>query len=180
MEADDAQIVARVLAGETREYRRLVERHQQAIFQFAWNLIGDEHEAEDIAQDVFVAAFGHLRSYDSRRAALQTWLLTITRNRCINHLKRKRPTVGDDAVCYGNASAGSDKYEREEFWRELNGALAGLPPKQKTAFVLAEIEDLSYREIAQIEQTTCGTVKSRIHRAKQRLRAVLEPTMKEK
>lgn len=180
MEADDTQFVARVLAGETSAYRELVERHQQTIFRFAWNLIGDEHEAEDITQEVFVAAFSHLHSYDSRRAAIRTWLLTITRNRCINHLKRKRPLVGDQAVCGEIEYAGSENSEREEFWHKLTGALAKLPRKQKAAFILAEIEQLPYQEIAIIEQTTCGTVKSRIHRAKRRLRALLELNMREK
>ena len=170
MEADDAQIVARVLAGETSQYRQLVGRHQRVVFRFVWNLLGDEHEAEDITQDV---------SYDSKRASLRTWLLTIARNRCINFLKRKRPKVSDEAVS-DQFTVGSSDSEREEFWRALSGALARLPLKQKTAFVLAEIEQLSYAEIAKIEQTTRGTVKSRIHRAKQRLRAVLEPTMSEK
>jgi RNA polymerase sigma-70 factor, ECF subfamily len=178
LEADDLQIVARVLAGETSEYRHLVERHQRSVFRFAWNLIGDEHEAEDITQEVFVAAFRSLELYDGKRAALQTWLLTITRNRCINHLKRRRPAVNDDAIRNTTASATCDG-ERERFWGALTAALSQLPLKQKTAFVLAEIEQLSYAEIAKIEQTTCGTVKSRIHRAKQQLQAALAPTMRE-
>jgi RNA polymerase sigma-70 factor, ECF subfamily len=179
LEADDYQIVARVLAGETSEYRKLVERHQRSVFRFAWNLIGDEHEAEDITQEVFVAAFRRLASYDGKRAALQTWLLTIARNRCINHLKCKRPAVGDDAIRNRIESASSNDSEHEGFWRALTAALARLPLKQKTAFVLAEIEQLSYAQIATIEQTACGTVKSRIHRAKQQLRAALAPTMRE-
>ena len=179
MEADDSQIVARVLAGETSQYRHLVERHQRSVFRFAWNLLGDEHEAEDITQEVFVAAFRRLDSYDGKLAALQTWLLSITRNRCINHLKRRRPVVGDDAISNRIESAGSNDSERERFWHALTAALARLPLKQKTAFVLAEIQQLSYAEIASIEQTTPGTVKSRIHRAKQRLRAALAPTMGE-
>jgi len=179
LEANDSEIVARVLAGETSEYRYLVERHQRSVFRFAWNLIGDEHEAEDITQEVFVAAFRRLESYDGKLAALQTWLLTITRNRCINYLKRRRPAVGDEAIRNRIESAGSYDCEREGVWRALTAALARLPLKQQTAFVLAEIEQLSYAEIATIEQTTCGTVKSRIHRAKQRLRAALAPTMRE-
>jgi RNA polymerase sigma-70 factor (ECF subfamily) len=179
LDADDSQIVARVLAGETGQYRHLVERHQRSVFRFAWNLIGDEHDAEDITQEVFVAAFRGLELYDGRRAAMQTWLLTITRNRCINHLKRKRPAVGDDAIGGRIERTSTNDSERERFWRVLDAALARLPLKLKTAFVLAEIEQLSYAEIAAIEATTCGTVKSRIHRAKVRLRAVLAPTMRE-
>jgi RNA polymerase sigma-70 factor (ECF subfamily) len=178
LEAHDAQIVARVLAGETSEYRHLVARHQRSIFRFACNLIGDEHEAEDITQEVIVAAFRHLASYDGKRAALQTWLLTIARNRCINYLKRKDRPVSAEANHQSVEPACSDDSEREEFWQLINAGLASLPLKQRTAFVLAEIEELSYAEIAAIEQATLGTVKSRIHRAKQRLRAVLEPTMR--
>lgn len=178
MQAADAQIVARVLAGQASEYRQLVERHQRSVFRFARNLIGDEHEAEDIAQEVFVTAFSNLSSYDGKRAAFLTWLLTITRNRCINQLKRKRPVVGDNAIDNKIQTRSSDDSDREEFWRELDMALASLPLEQKTAFVLAEIEELPYTEIATIEQTPIGTVKSRIHRAKQHLRAVFEPTMR--
>jgi RNA polymerase sigma-70 factor (ECF subfamily) len=179
LQFNDAEIVARVLAGVTSDYRQVVVRHQRSIFRFAWNLIGDEHEAEDIVQEVFVAAFRHLGSYDEKRASLQTWLLAITRNRCINCLKRQRPAVGGTLLRDTIEPAGATDSERDRFWSALNAALAQLPLKQRTAFALAEIEQLSYAEIAAIEQTTCGTVKSRIHRAKQHLRTVLAPTMRD-
>lgn len=91
MAMDDREIVALVVEGRTSEYRRLVERYQQPVFRFACNLIGNRHDAEDITQEVFVAAFDNLRSYDSRRSSLLTWLLAICRNRCINCWKAKDP-----------------------------------------------------------------------------------------
>ena len=87
-----------------------------------------------------------------------------------------------DGGALGNMqpAANSDDSARNEFWRRLDEALDTLPIEQKTAFVLAEFENLPYAEIAHIENATLGAVKSRIHRAKQRLRAVMEPTWREK
>ena len=177
--ANEDQNIAQVLAGEASEFRQLVDQYQAPVFRFARNLVGDEHCAEDITQDVFLAAYDHLAKYDSKRASLLTWLFTITRNRCLNHLKRKRPLIDGETIARSNAATKSSDAERNEFWQRLDEALDGLPIEQKTAFVLAEIEGLSYADIAQIEQTTLGTVKSRIHRAKLRLRTILEPTLGE-
>lgn len=179
MANEDAQIVLQILSGKTGEYRRLVERYQQPVFRFVQNVIGDRHDAEDITQEVFVAAFDNLRSFDARRASLLTWLFTIARNRAVNYLKRRRlPRAGVDVRSIESQTP-TDDVARHEFWRLLDEALDSLPIEQKTAFVLAEIEQLSYADIASVERTTLGTVKSRIHRAKQALRVVLEPTMRD-
>lgn len=177
--ASDNQIVARVLAGKTGEFRKLVDQYHRPIHRFARNLVADDHDAEDITQEVFLAAYDNLASYNAKRATLSTWLFTIARNRCVNYLKRKRPVIDGDVIANTLPDAGSDDSARNEFWRRLDEALDGLPIEQKTAFVLAEIEGLPYADIAHIEQTTLGTVKSRIHRAKQRLRAAMAPTLGE-
>lgn len=171
------QIVARVVAGQTGEFRKLVEKYHQPVYRFALSLIGDEHDAEDIAQEVFLAAFNNLAKYEAKRASLLTWLFTITRNRCVNHLKKLRPVIDSTVIANAKPAIGSDESERNEFWIRLDVALDALPIDQKTAFVLAEIEGLPYADIAEIEQTTLGTVKSRIHRAKQRLRALITPML---
>ena len=177
--ASDEQIVTHVLGGKTGEFRLFVEQYHRPIFRFARNLVGDEHDAEDITQEVFLAAFDHLGSYSAKRASLLTWLFTITRNRCVNYLKRTRPVIDGEAIANTQPTASSDDFARNEFWSRLDEALDALPIEQKTAFVMAEIEGLPYADIAHIEQTTLGTVKSRIHRAKQRLRAVMAPTLGE-
>ncbi len=177
--ANDDHIIASVLAGQTNEFRLLVDHYRQPVFRFARNLIGDEHDAEDITQDVFLAAFDHLNSYNANRAPLLTWLFTITRNRCVNYLKRKRPLVDGNVVANVQVAANNDATARNEFWSRLDEALKALPIEQKSAFVLAEVEGLPYADIARIEQTTLGTVKSRINRAKQRLRAVMAQTLGE-
>jgi len=177
--ANEDHIIASVLAGKTDEFRLLVEQYHRRVFRFARNLIGDEHDAEDITQEVFLAAFDRLESYDAKRASLLTWLLTIARNRCVNYLKRKRPVIDGETIANTQPATNPNESARNEFWGRLDEALETLPIDQKTAFVLAEIEGLPYADIAHIEQTTLGTVKSRIHRAKQRLQTVMAPTLGE-
>jgi RNA polymerase sigma-70 factor (ECF subfamily) len=178
VEIEDRELVRRVLAGRTDDFRVLVERHQRSIFRFASGLLGNREEAEDVTQEAFLAAFANLSGYDSSRAGFSTWLFTIARNRSINLLKQSRPIVLNepDSIVDGTSA---DPIVNQELSQQLDRALAALPVEQRSAFVLAEIEELPYDEIARIERTSLGTVKSRIHRAKQRLQSLLEPVMRE-
>ena len=178
MEIDDQELVRRVLAGQTDDFRVLVDRHQQSIFRIASGLVGNREEAQDVTQEAFLAAFANLSGYDSSRAAFSTWLFTIARNRCLNLLKRRRPIALNALDSIGDV-ASADPIVSQELSQQLDRALASLPVEQRSAFVLAEIEELPYAEIARIERTSIGTVKSRIHRAKQRLQSLLEPVMRE-
>jgi RNA polymerase sigma-70 factor, ECF subfamily len=178
VDIEDQELVRRVLAGRTDDFRALVDRHQQPIFRFALGLLGNREEAEDATQEAFLAAFANLSGYDSSRAAFSTWLFTIARNRCINLLKRTQPIALIELDSIGDIGS-ADPTVRQELSQQLDRALTSLPVEQRSAFVLAEIEELSYAEIARIERTSLGTVKSRIHRAKQRLQSLLEPAMRE-
>jgi len=173
VEIEDRELVAQVLAGQTEDFRILVDRHQQSIFRFAAGVLGHPEEAQDVTQETFLAAFVNLSRFDLSRGAFSTWLFTITRNRCINLLKRRREVTSNDLESIADVMV-ADPIVGAELSQQLDRALASLPVDQRSAFVLAEIEDLPYAEIARIEQTTLGTVKSRIHRAKARLRSLLE------
>ena len=180
MANDDVEIVQRVIAGSVNDYRVLVERHQDAIYRFVQSLVSHRHEAEDITQEVFLAAYKNLASFDPDRALFTTWLFTIARNRAINHLKRCRIPSGIESMSEPiDVHAPTDTVEASEFLEHLDRCLNTLPLDQKTAFVLAEVEGLSYAEIAEIEHVSLGTVKSRLHRAKRRLRATLQEFVRE-
>jgi RNA polymerase sigma-70 factor (ECF subfamily) len=166
------------LAGQADDFRALVDRHQQPVFRFASMLLGNWEAAEDVTQEVFLAAFANLFTYDSSRAAFSTWLLAIARNRCINLLQQRRPAPLNELETIGDAQP-TDPLVNQELSQQLDHALAALPVEQRSAFLLAEVEELPYAEIARIEQTSLGTVKSRIHRAKQRLQSLLEPVLRE-
>ncbi len=178
VEIEDRELVSRVLAGRTDDFRVLVERHQVSVFRFASALVGNREEAEDATQEAFLAAFANLSGYDSSRAAFSTWLFAIARNRCINLLKRNRPIALNEPDSVIDVTS-ADPIVSQELSQQLDRALAALPVEQRSAFILAEIEQLPYAEIAQIERTSLGTVKSRINRAKQRLQSLLKPIMRE-
>ena len=170
----EQDIIERVLAGDTGAFRALVESHQKLVFQFARNMLRSIEDAEDLTQEVFVAAFRNLATFDAKRAKISTWLLTIARNRCCNHLKRRRiDTLGDVDTPDRNPLP-EDAAVQGEVWRHLSEALDTLPLEQRTAFVLAEIQELPHAEIAAIEGTELGTVKSRVSRARERLRHALK------
>ena len=178
MEVEDRQLVNLVLAGQADEFRAIVDRHQQSIFRFASRLLGNWEAAEDVTQEVFLAAFANLPAYDSSRAAFSTWLFTIARNRCINLLQQRRPAPLNELDTIEDVTS-TDPIVSQELSQQLDRALAALPAEQRSAFLLAEVEELPYAEIARIEQTSLGAVKSQIHRAKQRLQSLLEPVMRE-
>ncbi len=178
MEVEDRELIDRVLAGQTEEFRVLVNRYQQPVFRFVHGLLNHHEDACDVVQDVFLAAFTKLSTYSQARGTFSTWLYTIARNRSLNELKKKGPTPYDALAMFPD-SATIDEFSRREFAQELDRALAELPMEQRAAFMLVEIEQLSYAEAANIESTSLGTIKSRIHRAKRRLRTLLAPLVKE-
>jgi RNA polymerase sigma-70 factor (ECF subfamily) len=138
------------------------------------HVIDDSHVCEDIAQEVFLTAYRRLGSFDPDRSEFSTWLFTIARNKSLNVLKKNRPLAMPRLPEKTSSVKPSDVLTQKEFFDELDRALQELPATQKTAFVLAELEQLSHAEIAQIEGVRIGTVKSRINRAKSKLQSALK------
>jgi RNA polymerase sigma-70 factor (ECF subfamily) len=138
------------------------------------NLTNDARYCEDVAQDVFFTVYKNLSSFDAARSSFPTWLFTITKNKSINALKKKKTLSTTNLPERADQNNPSDNLAQEEFFRELGRKLQALPTRQRTAFVLAEFERLPYEQIAQIEGVRVGTVKSRINRAKKNLRLALK------
>jgi RNA polymerase sigma-70 factor (ECF subfamily) len=170
---DDQDAIGRVLNGDIDSFRLLVQRYQRPLYCFIHNLVSNTHDAEDLAQEVFLTAFRHLAFYDSTQGAFSTWLFTIARNKCLNALRKRRPInlpfLPDTPV---PRAPDLELFEAEWFLR-LDKALDTLPFAQKTVFVLAEIQELPLEEISQIEGVPVGTIKSRLSRAKEKLRSLL-------
>ena len=170
---NDHDTVKRVISGRTDAFRLLVERYQRPLFALVAGLLGPSADVEDIAQDVFCAAYRHLASFDPARARFATWLFAIARNRCLNERKRRRPVpLGPQAARAVDVPPDGPLREREAF-DCLDRALAALPVKLRAAFALVELTGLPHEEVARIEGVPVGTVKSRASRARARLRDAL-------
>jgi RNA polymerase sigma-70 factor (ECF subfamily) len=168
---DDLRTILRVLEGNSDAYRLLVEKYQKPLFSLLSNLLSDPNDCEDIAQETFIAAYLHLGSYDSRESKFSTWLFTIGRNLCFNKLKKCKPQVMESIDPCAALSHPADRLMADEFNASLDRVLDSLPFEQKSVFVLAEIQELPLEEISRIEGVPLGTVKSRLSRAKEKIRS---------
>lgn len=187
-EPDDATLVRETLAGDRRAFDLLVLRHADMLFNLCNRMLGDYDEASDCAQDAFIRAYRGLGSFRGD-AAFATWLYRIALNTCRNRLasaeyRRARKAVrlegtgADDAIVSANGrSSRSDpeaRLERGEREALIQQALNDLPPDEKAVTVLCDIEGRSYEEAAALTGIPLGTVKSRLARARRRLRPKLE------
>src|SRR3954453_601608 len=171
---EDSEIIKRVLNGDADSFRILVERYQRPLLSMIRRLIWDSHRCEEIGQDVFVVAFQKLNTFDPARSKFSTWLFTIARKKSINDLKKKTPIPVEHLPEILDSRNPSDEFSDKEFFAQMDGTLKALPGKLQRAFILAEFEQMTYEEIARIEGTRLGTIKSRINRARLRLQAAMK------
>lgn len=168
-EDEELRVIQRVVDGEIEAFEHLVIHYQDRLLRMIATLLHDERRlAEDVAQTVLVEAFRRLKDFDPARSRFSTWLYMIARCRAINTLKKKRPTLLAE-IPEGETQS-PFPVQREDF-EALDLALHRLTEKQKRAFTLVALEELSYAEAARIESTTVGTIKSRVSRARDFLKA---------
>jgi RNA polymerase sigma factor (sigma-70 family) len=164
--------VARAAAGDEGAFRNLFDQHHEALFRFAYRLTGSTDAAEDIAQDCFLRLIEQDR-FDPARGTLRQYLYGTVRN-----LARQRWQTADRHVSWDDESEDDsrplpDAMIAAEVSDAVQAALDLLPPLQREAIVLFEFEELSLEEIAAVAGADIGTVKSRLHRARERLRRLL-------
>ena len=177
---DEAAVIARAAAGDRTAFAQLMEHYQSACYGLAWRLLGDPDQAADATQDAFIHAYRAIGSY--RGGIFRSWLLRITANASYDILRRqqRRPTTvlpdpEEGAPELPDRAAVNPDIEatKAEMYRHLELALARLPEDQRTAIVLCDVYGMDYNEVAAMTQSALGTVKSRIHRGRLRLRELL-------
>ena len=173
-EGDD-EAIARVLAGDTAAFRVLVERYEAPVLRLVRNLAPPSTGHEDLAQEAFASAFVALATFDARRGRFASWLFTIAKNKCKNARKKKGPIAVAEVSTMASQTTPADELARAEVRRSLDAALEALTEDMRTCFVLAEIVGLGADEIAEMDGVSPAAIRSRLSRAKARLRAALEP-----
>lgn len=183
-EADPAldDLLRRAQAGELVAFNGLVLRFQDAVYSLVVRMLGQREAAEDVTQEAFVAAWQHLATF--RGGSFRSWLFTIAANRARDELRRRgrRPSVSLDAARDDPDRADLDPPDRgpspegvaeqAELRAALETALRELPDDWREVVVLSDIHGLDYAEIAQATGVAVGTVKSRLSRARARLRTI--------
>ena len=167
----DETLVARAQDGDTRAFEALVRRYQRPIYRLAVRMLDDTGEAEDVTQEVFVTAWRRLPGIQEGKA-VRAWLYRIATNRCLNILRARKPTAPLHEETIPAASpAGSPEAQAEAHERllALRAALDRLTAEQRACWLLREVEELSYAEIAGILHTTPPAVRGRLARARAEL-----------
>lgn len=187
-------LVARSQKGDTRAFNSLVEMHQAGAYALALRMLGDPEAAADVTQDAFLSAYRAINSF--KGTSFRAWLLRIVSNGCYDYWRTqaRRPASSLEAALADDhdgetTSQSSDAHVpkamidpswdpeqvalRAEMIEQIQSALLQLPSEQRLAIILSDIQGMPYEEIARVMNTSLGTVKSRISRARGHLRGLL-------
>lgn len=163
--AKEKMLVRLAKAGNDWAFNSLVKAFEKDVFRFAYSFLGNVADSQDIVQEVFLKVHFALQNYTDTGAKFTTWLFAITRNQCLNHLKRNRI----DNVELSESLAKASFEDEVVLKNDLYLALSSLPIEMKEAFVLVALQGFSYEEAGKILEISPGTVKSRVHNARMRL-----------
>jgi RNA polymerase sigma-70 factor (ECF subfamily) len=183
MSTDEARLISAAQKGRVDAFNQLVLSYQQQVYNLAYRIIGEPAAAADATQEAFISAFQHLSGF--RGGSFRSWLMRIVSNACYDELRRRkrRPaTPLDELGDYDeeanpaliNGHEGPSEYaERQELAHTIQAGIETLPHDQRVVLVLSDVQEMSYQEIAEATNVSLGTVKSRLARARGKLRDYL-------
>ncbi len=185
-----ARQVRQCIAGDAQAWQALVVAQHRRIYSICYRFTGSATDAEDLTQDVFLKLYRNLETFDAGKGSFGTWITTLTRNLLVDHFRRTRLDRATDSI---HASFDGDEdgptmedrlmdkrpsqeqhFAGLELRTRIQGALKQLSPELREAVILRDLEDLDYKEIAQVLNIPEGTVKSRISRGRGELAKLLE------
>jgi RNA polymerase sigma-70 factor, ECF subfamily len=167
----DEQIIRRVRKGSTDDFRELMRRHQDAVFRLAYRITCRREDAEDVVQETFLRVYRSLEDYRGN-AGFRPWVRRIAINVCLRRLSVEIPSDEVEEI-YDSAHSEGDVVEdavlKQVQREDVRRAVSGLPAAYRTVVVLRYMEDLSYKEIAELLDEPMSTIQVRLHRAKKML-----------
>lgn len=185
-EMDEKRVKA-AQAGDRDAFDSLVESYKDIVYAVAYRFARDPDLALDLAQESFIRAYRGIKSFKGR-SRFSTWLYRIATNTCIDYTRRRARSVdsqvvpeevaeyaGSEPITSRRRDGPSDYVLSGELGEQIQAAIDALPEYHKAVFVLYEIEGMSYKDIAEIVGCSIGTVMSRLHYARKKLKAILDP-----
>ncbi len=176
----EAELLLKAARGDESAFLLLYERHRTPVFRFACRMLGSAPLAEDVTQECFLSVLRRPEAFKAERASLRTYLCAIARHLAFKQLRKRGEETAvdeppDDAAAQANGSDPLCTVLQEEVAEAVRQAIAALPPLQREAVVLFEYQEMSLADIAASCAIDVGTVKSRLHRARERLKRTLAP-----
>ena len=184
------KLVRQCMAGEQQAWQQLVASQHRRIYAICYRFTNSASDAEDLTQEVFIKVYRNLASFDTQKGSFQTWMTTLARNLLVDHFRRTRldrasdsldaslncdedgPTLGDRLT--DQAPSQEQRFAGLELQASIQNALKQLSPELREAVILRDLEDMDYKEIAQVLRIPEGTVKSRISRGRGELAKLLQ------
>jgi len=169
----EEQLIAGALKGDEDAYRRLLNFYKGRIFSYVYRIVKNYHDAEDITFNTFVKCFKSLKSFDPTKS-FSTWLYTIAHNLAVDFLRKKKIEYDYLDERYPASSDLVKEYENKQKLDKIDQALSELAPIDREIVILFHKEEKSYEEIGEILKTPVTTIKTRLHRARLKLRDLLK------
>ncbi len=190
-----AQLVRRCASGDAAAWEEIVVRFHRRIYNICYRFAGSADDAQDLTQEVFIKVYRTVGSFDGDKASFGTWVTTVTRNLLVDHFRKTRNDRATDSM---DAVRGADEdgptladrlsdgapgpqvhVESRERREMVQRALRQISPDLREAVILRDLQDMDYREIAQVLKVPEGTVKSRINRGRAELARLLQRTYRQ-
>ena len=173
---DELRTVAQAKQGDADAFALLVQTYETSVYRLALRMCGNAHDAEEVAQEAFMAAWKGLPSFRGE-SKFSSWLYQLTTNEAINFLRKEKRhravTPLEDEMEPATGDTAQQAAETKELQQALQQALDALTPEHRQIFLLRQMRQLSYEEIGRLLGLESGTVKSRLNRAKKQLRQIL-------
>ena len=194
LEVDWSQTVRRCMDGDSGAWSELVRAHHRRVYGLCYRFTGSTADAEDLTQDVFLKIYSNLASFDTARGSLQVWITTMTRNLLVDNFRRTKNQRATGSLDDGwdqseemkpidrLVAHGPSPHEiaaKKELEKMVQAALAHVSVELREAVILRDLQDMDYKEIAQVLGIPEGTVKSRISRGRAELARLLERNQRE-
>ena len=189
----DEQLMEHVVRGERGAFDILVQRHKARLYSYLMRLLRNAHDAEDVTQEAFVRAYVHADKYRNI-AKFSTWLYTIATNLVRNRIRKQKSSPGFLSLGFGRIGEDGDErepidlpdradlpdrsLEKSELQALVAQGIERIPRRYREAFVLREVNQFTYEEIAAITGLKLGTVRSRINRGRNHFRDIMEPVLR--